>query len=134
MRLVFVALLICAFIPSAFAQEKRLDSSLPDFRAFFLKFKNSVNKSNKALIASLTVFPFKYGFDAGDEGTMTKTQFLKNCDKRLAKSLKEAVNEENPLFTESRNGLYILATQDAANLVFVRRGGSYKFSSYIVEP
>lgn len=95
MKIIFACLFLFALIFSANAQEKRLDSSPQDFRAFYSKFKNSVEKKNKVVIAAQTVFPFKYGFDTGDEGTLNKVSFLKSYDKKFAESLKEAVSEEN---------------------------------------
>lgn len=134
MKFIFVSLLLCVLSFSASAQEKRLDSSPRDFRVFFSQFKKSVEKSDKTAVVLVTSFPFKYGFDAGDEGTMTKAQFLKSYEKRFAESLKEAVKEENPVFAESKKNVYVVSTEDAAHLIFIKRDGGYKFFSYIVEP
>lgn len=134
MRFIFVCLLLCAFVFSASAQEKRLDSAPQEFRTFYSKFEGLVKKNNKTAITALTIFPFKYGFDTGDEGVMSKVQFLKSYDKRFAASLKESVSEENPLFAESKKGIYVVSTEEAAHLVFVKRNNVFKFFSFIVEP
>lgn len=134
MKFIFACLFLFALIFSANAQEKRLDSSPQDFRVFFSKFKNSVKKNNKAAIAAQMIFPFKYGFDTGDEGTLNKISFLKSYDKKFAEALRESVSEENPLFTESKKGIYVVSTEDAAHLVFVKRNGLFKLFSFIVEP
>lgn len=134
MKFIFAFLLLCAFIFPAFAQEKRLDSSPQDFKTFYSKFKDLVKKNNKASIAAMTIFPFKYGFDTGDEGTMSKIQFLKNYDKRFAEPLKDSISEENPIFTESRKGVYVISTEEAAHLVFVKRNNAFKLLSFIIEP
>jgi hypothetical protein len=134
MKFVFIFLLLFSFVFSASAQEKRLDSAPQDFRTFYSKFKGLVRKNNKTAIAALAIFPFKYGFDTGDEGVINKAQFLKSYDKKFAGSLKESVNEENPVFTESKKGIYVVSTEEAAYLVFVRRNNAFKFLSFIVEP
>ena len=118
---------------SIFAQEKRLNSSPEAFRTFFSKFKTAVENSDKTAVASLTVFPFHYGFDAGDEGKMSKAQFIKSFNKFFGKSPKKFFTEKNPMFRRD-GGSYFITTEDAAHLIFVRDKSGFKFSSYIVEP
>jgi len=118
---------------SIIAQEKRLNSSPEAFRTFFSKFKSAVENSDKTAVASMTVFPFHYGFDAGDEGKMSKAQFVKSFNKFFGKSPKKFFTEKNPLFSR-RGGSYFITTEDAAHLIFVRDKSDFKFSAYIVEP
>lgn len=134
MKIICGCLLLIAFVFPLVGQEKRLDSSPQDFRAFFSKFRKLVEKKDKASLVTMMVFPFKYGFDTGDEGTMTKVQFLKNYDQRFAESLKEAVGEQNPLFAEGEKSAYMISTEDAAHLIFLKRRGSFKLVSYLIEP
>lgn len=114
--------------------EKRLDSSPQIFRTFFSKFRNAVAKSDKNGVAAMTRFPFKYGFDAGDEGTMSKAQFVKRFAEVFGASPKQFLTEKNPLFSRGDDGSYVISTEDAAHLTFVKKGGSFKFAAYIVEP
>src|SRR4030095_1378829 len=115
------------------AQEKRLDSSPPAFRTFFSKFKAAVERSDKLAVASMTSFPFQYGFDAGDEGTMSRTQFIRGFSRVFGRSPSKFFNEKNPLFSKD-GGNYIISTEDAAHLMFVKKGDGFRFTSYIVEP
>ena len=116
------------------AQEKRLNSSPPAFRTFFLKFKVAVERSDKTAVAAMTDFPFEYGFDAGDEGTMSKAQFIKGFNKVFGKSPKQFLPEKNPVFFRGDGGSYVISTNDAADLIFVKKGNSFKFTAIIVEP
>jgi hypothetical protein len=116
------------------AQEKRLNSSPKSFRTFFKTFTIAVAKNDKTAVASMTNFPFVYGFDAGDEGKMTKTQFIKRFREIFGKTPKSFFTENNPVFSKNNDGSYIISTEDAAHLSFVKKGNSYKFKSYIVEP
>lgn len=134
--LLFVAVLtFFVFSPhSTNAQEKRLNSSPKDFQTFFLKFKAAVEKSDKNGVASMTVFPFRYGFDAGDEGTMTRTQFIRAFNRIFGRNPKQFFTESNPRFSRGDDGSYVISTEDASHLIFVKSGNSFKFSAYIVEP
>ena len=116
------------------AQEKRLNSSPQTFRTFFSKFKSAVEKNSKTRVASMTLFPFKYGFDAGDEGTMSKAQFVKRFSEIFGESPNRFFTEKNPLFSRGDAGSYIITTDDATHLIFVKRGSSFKFTAYIAEP
>jgi delta-aminolevulinic acid dehydratase/porphobilinogen synthase len=116
------------------AQKKRLNSSPQTFRTFFSKFKSAVAKNDKTGVASMTSFPFKYGFDVGDEGTMSKTQFVKRFNEIFGESPSQFLMEKNPLFSREDGGSYIISTDDAAHLIFVKKGSSFKLTAYIVEP
>jgi len=115
------------------AQEKLLNSSPPAFRTFNAKFKAAVERSDKTAVASMTSFPFNYGFDAGDEGTMSRTQFIRGFSRIFGRSPAKFFTEKNPLFSKD-GGTYTISTEDAAHMIFVKKGSSFKFTSYIVEP
>lgn len=63
--------------PNAYGQsERRLSATPKAFQLFFAKFKAAALKRDRDAVASMTKFPFEYGWDAGDEGTHTRRQFL----------------------------------------------------------
>ena len=133
--IVFGLTLIVAGYQTANAQtEKRLDAAPRAFQTFFAKFKAAIEKSDKTTAAAMTRFPFSYGFDAGDEGAMTKAQFVKRFVDIFGKSPKRFLPEKNPLFSKGDDGSYVVSTEDAAHLTFVKSGNSFKFASFIVEP
>jgi hypothetical protein len=120
---------------SAAAQtEKRLNSAPQAFRAFFAGFKNAVAKNDKTRIAAMTRFPLKYGFDAGDEGTMTRSQFIKRYKEIFGDASESFLPEKNPVFSNGDGGSYVVSTRDASHFVFVKSGSTFKFTAYIVEP
>lgn len=82
----------------------------------------------------MTRFPFQYGFDAADEGKMSKTQFIKRFNEIFGKSPGRFLAEKNPLFSRGDGGSYIVTTRDAASLVFKANGASFKFTAFVVEP
>ncbi|SRR5215204_2263502 len=112
---------------------KRLNSSPQAFRTFYSKFRSAVERSDKTGVAAMTLFPFQYGFDAGNEGTMSKTQFIKRFNEIFGEP-KQFFTEKNPVFSRGDGGNYIISTMDAAHLSFVKKGNTFKFSAYIVEP
>ena len=118
---------------SIFAQEKRLNSSPEAFRTFFSKFINAVESSDKTAVALMIIFPFKYGFDVGDEGKMSKAQFVKRFNEIFGRTPKKFMTEKNPMFRRD-GGSYIVSTEDAAHLIFVRDKSGFKFSAFMVEP
>lgn len=134
LRAAFVLTLFAIGFQIAAAQEKRLDSSPKAFRTFFAGFRKAVEKNDKASVASMTKFPFSYGFDAGDEGKMTKAQFIKRFAEIFGKNPKEFLTESNPMFSIGEDGNYIISTEDATHLSFVKQGSGFKFVSYIVKP
>jgi hypothetical protein len=131
----FVAALFVFGGQVARAQETRLSSSPKAFRTFFAKFLTAVRAGDKSSVASMTRFPFKYGFDAGDEGTIrSKAQFARKFADFFGKSPKGFVSERNPLFSRGDGGNYEVVTEDATHLIFVKSGGTFKFTAFIVEP
>ena len=132
---VLVAALLVVFGGTASAQsEQRLNSSPKAFRTFFAQFRAAVEKSDKQQVAAMTRFPFKYGFDAGDEGTMTKTQFVRRFGEIFGDAPRNFLPEKNPLFARGDGGSYIVSTDEAAHFIFVKSGTGFKFISYMVEP
>jgi hypothetical protein len=126
-------LVLGLFSISADAQKSvRLDKAPAAFKVFFEKFRSAVARGDKATVASMTQFPFQYGFDAGDEGTWTRAQFTRKYNDIFGGERK-VFAQKNPLFY-SEAGSYDLATNDASHYSFVKQGNSYKFTSYIVEP
>ena len=75
----------------------------------------------------------KPNFDAGDEGPMSRTKFIKGFNRVFGRSPGKFFSEKNPLFSKD-GGNYTVSTEDAAHLMFVRKGTSFRFISYIVEP
>jgi len=133
-KITIISVLVLVMCGAAFAQgEKHLSSSPAAFKTFFSKFMGAVKRGDKTQVAGMTRFPFKYGFDAGDEGTMTRTQFVRRFSDVFGKHPRSFMTESNPEF--SRDGSsYQISTKDAAHLMFVKRNGTFWFEAYIVEP
>ena len=126
--------LILIVTAAAMAQEKKLSSAPKSFRTFFATFKRAVERSDKTAVASMTRFPFSYGYDAGDEGEYSKSAFIKNFRKIFSKGDDFFANR-NPRFgIDQDDSTYYISTEDASHLGFVKSGRTYKFVSYIVEP
>lgn len=116
------------------AQKKqRLDSTPKAFRIFYNKFRNAVINSDKNIIVSLTQFPFQYGFDAGDEGTFSKTQFIEKFDDLLGGERK-IFAQKNPVFYLEAGTYNLMDENDASHYIFEKKGMNYKFTAYVVEP
>ena len=132
---VFALVLIGAGSQTSKAQQaKRLDSAPGAFQTFFARFKTAIERNDKTAVATMTRFPFRYGFDAGDEGTMTRAQFVKRFTEIFGKSPKQFLTEKNPLFSIGDDGSYTVSTNEAAHLSFVKSGSGFKFAAFIVEP
>jgi hypothetical protein len=112
----------------------RLDSAPKAFRTFFAKFRTAVEKNRKTEVTSMTRFPFEYAYDAGDEGSYSRAQFLKNYKFVTGDFFGEYKMERNPVFSKSRDGEFVISTESASHLLFVRSGNTFKFVSYFVEP
>jgi len=120
---------------TASAQNNGLASAPKSFRIFFAKFRSAVERSDKTAVAAMTVFPFKYGFDAGDEGTMSKVQFVKRFKVIFGDRPKEFMTgEKKPKFSRGEAGSYVVSTDYAEHFIFVKKGNTFKFTAYIVEP
>jgi hypothetical protein len=132
---VFAAMMFVAGSQTIVAQQtRRLRESPKAFQTFFAKFKAAVEKSDKTAIAAMTKFPFKYGFDAGDEGTMTREQFVRRFADVFGESPKQFLPEKNPRVRKNKDNSYTVSTEDAAHLLFEPSGGGFKFAALMVEP
>ena len=130
---ILVAVLLTAN-HAAFAQKTvRLSATPSAFRVFYKKFANVVNRGVGTEIAAMTSFPFKYGFDAGDEGTWTRSQFLKNYG-NIFMPQPIVFKRKDPLFTVASGAYTLENSDDASYFIFKKRGGTYKLVSYMVEP
>ena len=112
---------------------QRLSATPKAFQAFYAKFRKAVVARDKNTVASLTRFPFKYGFDAGDEGTYSKAQFLRKFDV-LFGSDSRFFARANPTFHGDGGTFDLEDESDASHYIFEKRGAAYQFTSYIVEP
>lgn len=135
MKKVLIAISLLLLISSVVtAQEKRLSSAPQSFRTFYASFKRAVERNDKVAVANMSRFPFSYGYDAGDEGKYTRTQFIRNF-RKIFDDPQEFFRERNPSFgIDEEDGRYYISTEDAAHLGFVKTGKTFKFVSYIVEP
>ncbi len=138
-RVIIAIVILLAALPTA-AQNapepvrNRLDSAPKAFRTFFAKFRNAVEKNDKTQVAAMTRFPFAYGYDAGDEGKYTQTQFLKHFKDVTGDFFGEYKMGKNPWFERGDDQTYTISTESASHLTFIRSGNTFKFISYMVEP
>ena len=63
--------------PVSAQKSQKLSATPRAFQIFYAKFRKAVIARDKTTVASLTRFPLTYGFDAGDEGTFSRAEFLK---------------------------------------------------------
>ena len=112
---------------------QRLNSTPKAFQTFYAKFRNAVIKGNKNTVASMTQFPFEYGFDAGDEGTFSKTQFIERFDVFFGGEQK-IFAQKNPIFYSEAGTYNLTDNDDASHFIFEKKGVSYKFTAYVSEP
>lgn len=112
--------------------EQKLNLSPKAFQTFYAKFRSAMVKGDENTVASLTQFPFEYGLDAGDEGKLSKAQFIKKF-KEFFGGYKNLFAQKNPVFY-SEAGSFNLTSDDATHFSFEKKGASYKFTSMIVEP
>jgi hypothetical protein len=133
--LAVIACLCLGLLATAANAQKsvRLHATPASFQAFYAKFKKAVIGRDKTAVASLTAFPFQWGFDAGDEGTWTRSQFVRNFSK-IFDGKPSILSRKDPTFYVDRGDYSLTDERDASHLSFTRTGRSYKFTSYIVEP
>lgn len=133
-RAFLLVAMIAAAAPAVLGQrEVRLSRAPAEFRTFYKKFVAAVNKRQVPTLASMASFPFKYGFDAGDEGVWTRKQFLAQAGDIL-EPLPKVFKSSDPKFTSSRTSYTLADPDNGSYYTFEKRGGVYKFISYIVEP
>ena len=112
---------------------KRLSSTPTAFQTFYRNFRNAVTRRDKLAVASMTQFPFEYGWDAGDEGTYTRRQFLAKFDDIVGRN-KGIFRRANPRFYVNGNSFDLTDESDASHFGFTKTRTGYKFTSMIVEP
>jgi len=119
---------------AAHAQKTRKLTSTPKaFQTFYAKFKTAVLRGDKQAVASMTSFPFEYGWDAGDEGTYTRKQFLAKFDD-MFRGTHKLFSRSNPTFTVDGKSISLTNEADASGYTFEKKGSTYYFTSFIVEP
>lgn len=138
-RIIIALVILVAAFPIAAQnapepERARLNSAPKAFRTFFAKFRTAVEKNNKTQVAAMTRFPFAYGYDAGDEGKYTRTQFLKNFKQVTGDFFGEYKMGKNPWFEGGDDQTYTISTESASHLTFAKSGNTFKFISYYVEP
>ena len=136
--LVVTVLLFLMFAASggeaASAQASRRLTAMPKaFQVFYGKFRKAVIAGDKRTVASLTRFPFDYGYDAGDEGTYSRAQFLKNF-KEVFGTDRRLFARTNPAFRVNGASYDLEDNSDASHYIFEKKGARYQFTAYIVEP
>ena len=92
-----------------------------------------MNREQVEQVASMTSFPFKYGFDTGDEGVWNRKQFVAKAN-RFLRPKPAVLADTNPEFTVSKGTYTLTDPIDASYFTFVKKGGVYRFISFIVEP
>lgn len=113
---------------------RRLNATPKAFQVFFAKFKAAVTRRDKAAVAAMTSFPFEYGWDAGDEGTYNRREFLAQFGHIFGGS-RNLFAQRNPKFYSEDSSSYSLTNEEnASHFGFEKRGNTYKFTSFIVEP
>lgn len=133
-RSVAISLIFLIFGSVVAAQERRLSSAPKSFQTFFAKFKSVVRKGDRNGVAAMTSFPFKYAYDAGDEGQYNRTRFLQNFRIIFGPSTSRFMPQRNPMFSRGDGDTFNIDTEDASHYVFIKSGKTYKFSGYFVEP
>jgi hypothetical protein len=126
---------ICLAASQSISAQKsvRLSSTPRAFQAFYKKFVKAASRGVGTEIAAMTSFPFKYGFDAGDEGVWNRTEFLKNYG-NIFMPQPPAFKRKDPQFTTDGASYTLENADDASYFIFKKKGRTYKFVSYIVEP
>jgi hypothetical protein len=131
---VLVLVVIAAQVGLARAQEQKTLTQTPrEFQTFYAKFRGAVLKKDRKAVAALTSFPFEYGWDAGDEGTYTETEFIGKFDDIFG-GAKKLFAQKNPKFYFHDDAYDLFNEEDASHYFFRKEGGTYKFISLIVEP
>jgi hypothetical protein len=131
--ILFAFTIICSAQFVSAQTEKKLSSTPKDFQTFYAKFKGAVTRKDKQAVVAMTSFPFKYGWDAGDEGTYSRTRFLANFN-RIFGNNKKIFHQTNPSFTIDGKLFDLMDEEDASHYGFVKTSAGYKFVSIIVEP
>ncbi len=129
--LLSIVALTAAGVP---AQKRQKLSATPKaFQTFYAKFRTAAAKGDKAAVAAMTRFPFIYGFDAGDEGTFTRSQFIQRFNDMFG-GKRAFFSRRDPVLM-NHGGAYTLTDEsDASHYVFEKVGPGYRLKAFIVEP
>lgn len=136
-RIILLGILLTAFfigVGQTLGQDAdNLESTPRSFQTFFSKFKTAVVKKRKTVVASMSVFPFRYGYDAGNEGKYTRNQFIKNFGMIFSGDT-PIFDPANIEFSCDAKECSIIDSSDASIYNFRKHGKTYKFVSYMVLP
>ena len=128
-----VALLVITS-STVLAQEKRLDSSSTEFRAFYAKFIAAVHRGDKKTVASITSFPLICVFGEDDAGKFTKKEFMDSVFRKMfGKSPKKFLTAKNPVVSGGDVSFTVTAS-DSTKLTFTKGGNRFFFTDYLVGP
>ena len=119
--------------PVSAQKSQKLSATPRAFQIFYAKFRKAVIARDKTTVASLTRFPLTYGFDAGDEGTFSRAEFLKRYNDIFGGERK-VFSLRNPTLYSDGQGFDLVDQNDASHYVFEKRGASYQFTGYLSEP
>lgn len=134
LSILLASVVACGVLQETPAQtRKRLSSTDKAFQVFFVKFRTDVVRKNKSAVASVTKFPFKYGFDAGDEGTFSRSQFISRFNDIFG-GQERVFRLKDPMFYASSGRYELVNEDDASHFIFRKIGGRYRFVSFLSEP
>ncbi len=119
---------------SSFAQDRKLKTAPPSFRTFFTSFRRAVIRKDKVAVAKSVQFPLKYAFDAGDEGTFNKREFLAKFDNVFGDEPERYMADEYLSWSRYRKDIIIVSnSSDASHLNFMRTRGRYLLVGFYSE-
>lgn len=128
-----LCLLVFAVVEARAQKDVRLNQTPKTFQTFYAKFRAAVLKGDRKTAVALTRFPFRYAFDAGDEGTFSKTEFSKKFNIILGDET-NVFNQKSPKFYMEDESYYLNDEQNAASYEFEKTGAVWKFVGYYVQP
>lgn len=134
LKVALISVVLCVAVVAITAQSSRKLTSTPkSFQTFFQKFKTAVARRDRNGVAAMTKFPFKYGWDAGDEGTYNRSQFMANY-KHIFDGTGRLFSQKNPTFYAEGGSFTLTNNYDASHYRFEKRGSTYVFAGIMVEP
>lgn len=134
-RLLLVTCICLIAVSASMAQGKKLSSAPASFRTFFASFKRAIIKGDRQKIVSVTKFPFKYAFDAEDDGTMTRSEFIKGFRQNFGSDRAEYMMDRDLTWSRGDDGSYqVSSSADATHWIFVKIGNTYRFTAFYAEP
>jgi hypothetical protein len=116
-------------------REPRLSSAPKAFQVFYAKFRKAVIAKDKATVVSMTRFPFNYGYDAGDEGTYSKSQFLQSFNNIFGGAEGIAFfKRANPTCHLDGGNFDVVDESDASHHIFENTGAGYGLRRTSLKP